>query len=99
MKKLMKLDITDNDRMVIFLTSLANIDEHMNLNQMKEQIKQFGVSAEIFEDALVPFLSKILYFFHKRIKEEGSTRLHLVLGETLGQIVWNIIDKLPDLEQ
>jgi hypothetical protein len=61
---------------------------------MKEQIKQFGVAAEIFEDALVPFVSKVINSFQKRIKEEGSNRLHLAMAETLGQIVWNIIDKI-----
>lgn len=95
----MKVDITDNDRMTIFLTTLAEFKEHMSLNQMKEQIKQFGIAAEIFEDALVPFLPKMISSFAKRIKEEGSSRLHLALAETLGQMVWNIIDKVPDFEQ
>lgn len=66
---------------------------------MKEQIKQFGVAAEIFEDALVPFVPKMLFSFSKRIKEEGSNRLHLAMAETLGQMVWNIVDKTPDYEQ
>ena len=32
----MTTDITDNEKMVVFLTSLGEINEHMNLNQMKE---------------------------------------------------------------
>jgi hypothetical protein len=43
---------------------------------MKEQLKQFGVAAEIFEDALVPFVPKMMANFLKKIKEEGSNRLH-----------------------
>mmetsp|Transcript_1212 Transcript_1212/g.1376 ORF Transcript_1212/g.1376 Transcript_1212/m.1376 type:complete len:82 (+) Transcript_1212:573-818(+) len=39
LKKLMTNDITENDRMNLFLSSLANINEHMKVNQMKEQIK------------------------------------------------------------
>lgn len=99
LKRLMKVEITDNDRMLMFLTCLANIDEHMNISQMKEQMKQFGVAAEIFEDALVPFVPKMLNSFQKRIKEEGSNRLHLAMAETLGQMVWNIVDKIPEYEQ
>jgi hypothetical protein len=43
---------------------------------MKELIKQFGVAAEIFEEALVPFVPKIVGIFQKRLKKEGSNRLH-----------------------
>lgn len=39
LKRLMKHDITDNDRMIIFLNSLGTFSEHMNLNQMKVQIQ------------------------------------------------------------
>ena len=96
----MKIEITDNDRMVIFLASLGNITEHMTVPQMKEQIKQFGVAAEIFEDALVPFLPKVLFNFQKRIKEEGSTRLHTTIAETIGLMVWHILDKSdPDQQE
>ena len=51
---------------------------------MKEQIKQFGVASEIFEDALVPYVPKMMINFQKRIKEEGSTRLHVAISETIG---------------
>lgn len=95
----MTTDIIDNERMVLFLTSMCDINEHMNLNQMKEQIKQFGVAAEIFEEALVPFLPKMMFNFQKRIKEEGSTRLHAVISETIGQLVFNIVDKIEDQAQ
>ena len=37
--------------------------------------------------------------FQKRIKEEGSSRLHVAISETVGQLVWNIVDKLEDREQ
>lgn len=32
LKRLMKVEITDNDRMIIFLSCLANIDEHMSIS-------------------------------------------------------------------
>jgi len=28
----MKVDITDNDKMIIFLNSLGNLNEHMNVS-------------------------------------------------------------------
>jgi len=39
LKQLMTTDITDNERMNMFLTQLAEINDHMNLGQMKEQFK------------------------------------------------------------
>lgn len=96
LKRLMRIEITDNDRMIIFLNSLSDINEHMNVNQMKEQLKQFGVAAEIFEEALVPFVPKIMANFAKRIKEEGSARLHVSISEAVGQLVWFILDKVQD---
>lgn len=32
LKRLMKVDITDNDRMVVFLTALGKLNEHMNVS-------------------------------------------------------------------
>lgn len=37
--------------------------------------------------------------FAKRIKEEGSPRLHGVISETIGQLVFNIVDKIEDPNQ
>ena len=39
LKQLMTTDITDNERMNMFLNQLAEINDHMNLGQMKEQFK------------------------------------------------------------
>ena len=35
----------------------------------------------------------------KKIKEEGTTRLHQAIGEALGQLVFHIVDKLPSVEE
>jgi hypothetical protein len=32
----------------------------------------------------------------KRIKEEGTNRLHTTISETIGQLTWNILDKIED---
>ena len=96
---MMTTDITDNDKMLLFLNLLAELNEHMKVNQMKEQIKQFGIAAEIFEEALVPFEPKMLANFSKRIKEDGSNKLHDAISETIGQLVWHIVDKIEDQPQ
>ena len=81
---MMVQDIVDNDRMNIFLNCLSNIDEHMKLPQIKEHYKMFGVASEIFEESLVPFVPKMLANFAKRIREDGTTRLHVTISETIG---------------
>lgn len=42
--------------MMTFLHMLAEENNHMKLQQKKEYVKIFGVAAEIFEDALIPYL-------------------------------------------
>ena len=66
---------------------------------MNQQIRMLGVAAEIFEDALVPFLNKVLNNFSKKIKEEGTNRLHTAIAEAMGQMVWHIVDKLPSRKE
>ena len=68
----MTTDITDNDRMNCFLSAISDSNEHMKPQQKKEQIKIFGIAAEIFEEALIPFLPKVLATLQKKLKE-GTT--------------------------
>ena len=95
----MTTDITDNERMNMFLNQLAEINDHMNLGQMKEQFKQFGVASEIFEDALVPFIPKILNNFQKKIRDEATVKLHPVISEALGQLEWHVLGRVEDSEE
>jgi hypothetical protein len=59
-RKFMTVEITEHEHMVLFLSSIAETNDHMKLQQKKEYIKIFGVAAEIFEEALIPYLPKIL---------------------------------------
>jgi hypothetical protein len=59
-RRVMAVDITDSDRMNCFLQAISEQNEHWKAQQKKEYIKLFGVSAEIFEESLIPFLPKIL---------------------------------------
>lgn len=61
--------ITNTDRMNAFLFMLSEHNEHMKPNHKKELIKIYGNSAEIFEEALVPFLPKILTYLQRKLKE------------------------------
>ena len=92
-------EITENDRMLMFLNSLTDFNVHVKLFQMKEQVKVFGLASEIFEDALEPFLPKILGNLTKLIKEEATNRLHQTIADTLGLITANILDKIETTEE
>ena len=59
----------------------------------------FGTAGEIFEEALVPFLPRILGTLQKQIREDATMRLHQAIAETIGQLVFNIIDKLESREE
>jgi hypothetical protein len=99
LRLLMTADITDNERMSLFLAALGDLNEHMTLAQMKEQIIQFGVAAEIFEDALIPFLPKILGNFTKKLKDEAHHKIYAVIAEAVGQLEWHILSHLEGDEQ
>lgn len=99
LKRLMANDITDNDRMLMFLNSLTDFNAHVKVPQMKEQIKMFGVAAEVFEEAFVPFLGKVLGCLQKQIREDATSRLHQAIAETVGQLVFNILDELESNDE
>lgn len=61
--------ITNTDRMNAFLFMLQEHNEHMKPNQRKELVKLYGTAAEIFEEALVPFMPKILAYLQRKLKE------------------------------
>ena len=62
-RKFMQTEITDHERMILFLNALSEHNEHMKPQQKKEYIKVYGVAAEIFEDALIPYVQKVLNVF------------------------------------
>ena len=66
---------------------------------MKEQIKMYGVCGEIFEDDLVPFMGKILKNIEKIIKEEATMRLHSAISETIGNLVFFVVDKIESEQE
>ena len=95
-KRFMATEITDNDRMNSFLNAVADHHEHMKPQQRREQIKVYGLAAEIFEEAIIPFLAKILANLSKKLKET-ATYMHEAIAETLGLMVYFIINKVGNL--
>ena len=57
--ELMTEHITNTDRMNAFLFMVQDHNEHMKVAHRKEMIKTYSAAAEIFEEALIPFLPKI----------------------------------------
>lgn len=58
----------------------------MKPNQKKELIKLYSVAAEIFEEALLPFMPKILTYLQRKLKE-NDTLLHQPISDSLGALV------------
>ncbi len=54
--------ITNTDRMNAFLFMIQEHNEHMKPNQKKELIKLYATGSEIFEEALIPFMPKVLAY-------------------------------------
>ena len=59
----------------------------------------FGVVADIFGDSIISFIPKILQSLTKIIKEEATSRLHISISDTLGEIVHHTIGAITDQEE
>jgi hypothetical protein len=60
MRIFLETEVTDNERMTIFLSSLTDFNAYVLPQQMREQIRIHCMAAEIFCDCLIPFLPKVL---------------------------------------
>jgi len=84
--ELMTEHITNTDRMNAFLFALQEHNEHMKPQQRKELIRFYATAAEIFEEALVPFMPKVLGYLQRKLKE-NDTLLHGPVSDSLGAMV------------
>lgn len=57
------------------------------------------MAAEIFEDALIPFLGKILSNLSKKLRDETQQKLHNVIADSIGLLQWHILTNLDQDEQ
>ncbi|CDW90612.1 microtubule-associated protein tortifolia1-like [Stylonychia lemnae] len=97
-RELMTEHITNTDRMNAFLLLLQEHNEHMKPNHRKELIKIYGTAAEIFEEALLPFMPKILTYLQRKLKENDSL-LHQVISDALGAMVHQVLKKIESLDE
>mmetsp|Transcript_42873 Transcript_42873/g.41205 ORF Transcript_42873/g.41205 Transcript_42873/m.41205 type:complete len:121 (+) Transcript_42873:4-366(+) len=68
-KEIMSEQITDSERMNVFIAFISDINDQMKQSQKKEQIKLFGLLGEYFGEKVIPFLPKILQFYQKKFKD------------------------------
>src|SRR5690606_32555451 len=55
-------------------------------------------AAEIFEEALIPFMPKILTYLQRKLKDNDSL-LHGPVSESLGQLVHQVLKKIENLDE
>ena len=87
--------ITNNDRMTTFLSTISKSNEYMKVTHKKEYIKLYGEAAEIFEDALIPFIPKVLTYLSKKMKESDAL-LHTATSDSIGLIVHHCLKNVTD---
>jgi hypothetical protein len=61
-------------------------------------LRTYVHAAEIFEEALIPFLPKISGYLEKKLKD-GDPNLHLVIADALGHNVHFLLRKTDSLEE
>lgn len=77
------------------LNTFTAFNPHMKPLQMKEQIKCFGIAAEVLGEELVPCLPRIFQNLTKLMKEEPTSRLHEAIAEAVGLLVYHTIEGMP----
>ena len=95
--RFMMQEIREHEHMVIFMNKLSEANNHMKPQQKKEYIKIYGKASQIFEEALIPYLQKMLNILLKKSKE-GQTDLYPVISDTLGMMTFHIVTKAEDYE-
>lgn len=63
MRELMAEQITDSERMNIFLNLISDVNDHMKPLQKKEHLRIFGQLGELFGENIIPFMPKIIQFY------------------------------------
>jgi ABC-type multidrug transport system fused ATPase/permease subunit len=76
----------------MFLNKLSESNDHMKTVQKREYIKVFGKAAAIFEEALVPYVHRIVNTLAKKARDETS-ELSGVISDTFGQVTYHIVIK------
>ena len=95
--RFMMQEIREHEHMVIFMNKLGEVNDHMKLQQKKAYIKVYGQAAQIFEESLLPYFSKMLSILQKKANL-GAPDMHQVISDTLGFITFHVVQKAEDYE-
>lgn len=96
-RELMQVHIVNTERMNCFLASLSESNEYMKGNQKKEYVKLYGEAAAVFEEALGPFLSKIMGYIGKRLKDNDQS-LQVPCSDAVGMLVHHCLKNLETID-
>ena len=78
-------EVREHEHMMMFLNKIGESTSHMKLNQKKEYVRAYGRAAAIFEEALIPYLPKILQILQKKGQNIGNfADLGPVIAESFG---------------
>lgn len=95
-RELMVEQISDSERMTTFIHLISDVNEHMKPMQKREHMRLFGLLGEIFGEALIPFMPKIIQnFYLKKFKDLDPT-LSAPLAESLGVMFHYTLKNLKD---
>ena len=97
-QRFMMSEIREHEHMLIFFSKLSEDNNHMKVQQKKSYTAIYGKAATIFEEALIPYLQKILNILLKKAKE-SQPEIHPTISDTLGLITFHIVQKCEDSEQ
>jgi len=95
-KALLTNHANSEEKVLAFLNSLADTNEHLNNMHKKEFIKMYGTLAEVLEGDAVPYIPRIVAALQKKMKE-GDQLLHEALGFAFGTVVHNTLHTITDL--
>ena len=95
-KALLSNHANSEEKVLAFLNSLADTNEHLNNMHKKEFIKMYGTLAEVMEAEAVPYIPRMVTALQKKMKE-GDQLLHEALGFAFGTLVHNTLHTITDL--
>ena len=83
--------------MKILITMLSDIKDSMKIIQKKEMINVFGICAEIFGDAFISFIPRILNIFFKQIIFDPQ--MHSTIAETIGLVIREVFKNVENVDE
>ena len=80
-KQIMRVQITNTDRMNLLILAITEFNATTKLLQKKEAFKLFGVAGETFKETIIPFIPKIITISIKKLE---NAHLHEAISDSMG---------------